>query len=147
MNNKSTDRWDTQSLFLALEKLPTFGNGGCSIEIIEGLDPSIVVIMHSFGDLPIFVTAGGEQILAEAVLFSTDDVEDTAQFNEYVLKIHKYLPLSTISIESDSEQGSYYHMFGALSSRSSVNEVVTEIETLADNVIQATEAFKPFLKS
>ena len=102
--------------------------------------------MHTYGDLPIYITVSGEQILAEAVLFSLADVVDTADFNEYVLRTHKYLPLSTISLEFDSENGDYYHMFGALSSTSSISEVVLEIETLAENTIQATEAFKEFLK-
>jgi uncharacterized protein YjfI (DUF2170 family) len=102
--------------------------------------------MHNYGDLPIFVTVGGEQILAETVLFSLEDVVDTSKFNEYVLKTHKYLPLSTISIETDPAHGDYYYMFGALSASSSINEIVHEVETLAENTIQATEAFKSFLK-
>jgi len=146
MNNAAAHRWTTESLFNALQDRPAFSNGSCSIEIIDGLDSSIVVTMHTHGDLPIFITAGGDQILAEAVLFSVEDVDDTARFNEYVLKTHKYLPLSTISIESDNEHGDYYHMFGALSATSSINDVVLEIDTLAENVIQATEAFTTFLK-
>ena len=89
MNDTNAHRWETLSLFQALEKLPHFSNGSCSIEIIEGLDPTIVASMHHYGDLPIFITAGGEQILAEAVLFAMDNVEDPALFNEYVLKMHK----------------------------------------------------------
>lgn len=146
MNDKATHRWTTESLFEALRGRPACSNGTCSIEVIEGIDSSIVVSMHTHGDLPIFITVSGEQILAEAVLFSLDDVVDTAKFNEYVLRTHKYLPLSTISLESDQENGDYYHMFGALSATSSINEIVLEIDTLAENTIQATEAFEVFLK-
>ncbi|GHA07852.1 hypothetical protein GCM10008090_17100 [Arenicella chitinivorans] len=146
MNNSVAHRWTTESLFTALKDRPTFSNGSCSIEIIDGIDSSIVIAMHEYGDLPIFITAGGDQILAEAVLFSADDVKDTAKFNEYVLKTHKYLPLSTISLDHDETHGDYYHMFGALSATSSINDVVHEIEVLAENVIQATEAFRAFLK-
>jgi len=64
---------------------------------------------------------------------------DTAKFNEYVLRTHKFLPLSTISLETDITHGDYYYMFGALSASSSINEIVLEIETLAENTIQATE--------
>ena len=147
MNDKAAHRWTTESLFAALKDRPAFSNGSCSIEIIDGIDSSMVITMHEYGDLPVFLTCGGDQILAESVLFSLNDVIDTAMFNEYVLRTHKYLPLSTISIESDGEGDVYYHMFGALSSSSSSNEVVHEIETLAENVIHATEAFKAFLKS
>ncbi len=40
-----------------------------------------------------------------------------------------------------------YHMFGALSSASSLQDVILEIEMLASNVIQATEAYSEFLIS
>ena len=142
----TSNRWTTESLFEALKERPAFNNQSCSIEIIDGLDSTIVISMHRYGDLPVFITAGGEQILAEAVLFALDDIQDTAKFNEYVLRTHKYLPLSTISIESDPTHGDYYYMFGALSSSSSINEVVLEVETLAENTILATEAFNEFLK-
>ena len=146
MNDNSAHRWTTESLFNALRERPAFNNDSCSIEIIDGIDSTIVVSMHHYGDLPIFITAGGDQILAESVLFSLDDVADTAKFNEYVLRTHKFLPLSTISLETDISHGDYYYMFGALSASSSINEIVLEIETLAENTIQATEAFQTFLK-
>jgi uncharacterized protein YjfI (DUF2170 family) len=143
----ASNRWTNESLFNALKEQPVFNNKSCSIEIIDGLNSTIVIAMHNYGDLPIFVTTGGEQILAEAVLFALEDVTDTAKFNEYVLKTHKYMPLSTISIETDPSHGDYYYMFGALSASSSINEIVLEVETLAENTIQATEAFQAFLKS
>jgi uncharacterized protein YjfI (DUF2170 family) len=146
VNDKSAHRWTTESLFGALKERPAFNNDSCSIDIIDGINSIIVVSMHNYGDLPIFVTAGGDQILAEAVLFSLDEVKDTAKFNEYVLRTHKYLPLSTISLETDITHGDYYYMFGALSASTSVNHIVLEIETLAENTIQATEAFRTFLK-
>lgn len=146
-NDRLAHKWTTESLFSSLKERPTFNNDSCSIEIIDGLDSTIVISMHNYGDLPIFVTVGGNQILAEAVLFSLDDVNDTAKFNEYVLRTHKYLPLSTISIETDVAHGDYYYMFGALSASSSINEIVLEVETLAENTIQATEAFQTFLKN
>lgn len=146
MHDKNAHRWNTESLFVALNDRPMFANGSCSIEIIEGLDATIVISMHEYGDLPVFITVGGDQILVEAVLFSASDIKDTARFNEYVLKTHKYLPLSTISLDTDDTHGDYYHMFGALSAASSINEIVHEIETLSENVIQATEAFAGFLK-
>lgn len=145
MNDKTAYRWSTESLFDALKGRPAFSNGSCSIEIIEGVDSSIVITMREYGDLPVFVTCGSEQILAESVLFSVNDVTDVAKFNEYVLKTHKYLPLSTISVEGDGEGQDYYHMFGALSASSSINEIELEVDTLAENVINATEAFKVFL--
>ena len=37
-------------------------------------------------------------------------------------------------------------MFGALSSLSSMENIIYEIEVLANNVIQATEAYNEYLK-
>lgn len=147
MSENNSNRWNIDSLFSALNERPAFRNGSCSIEIIEGVESSIVISMHDYGDLPIFISIGGEQILVESVLFSLEDVENPHKFNAYVLRTHKYLPLSTISLETDIENGDYYHMFGALSASSSISTIVQEIETLAENVIQATEAFSAFLKS
>ena len=144
--SENRNSWTVESLYMALLERPAFSNGSCSIEVIEGLESSIVITMHEYGDLPIFISSGSEQMLVEAVLFSAEDIKDTAKFNEYVLKTHKYLPLSTISLDTDDLHGDYYHMFGALSSASSINEILLEINTLADNVIQATEAFANFLK-
>jgi len=145
MTINPTLRWSTESLFTALKDRPNFCNDSRTIEIIDGVNSTIVISMHDFGDLPIFLTVSGEQILAEAVLFSVSDIEDTIKFNEYVLKTHKYLPLSTISIETDETHGDYYYMFGALSASSNINEIMLEIDTLAENTIHAAEAFKDFL--
>lgn len=145
MSDRSAHQWTTESLFNSLKGRPAFNNGSCSIEIIDGIDSSIVISMHTHGDLPIFITVSGEQILAEAVLFALEDVTNVADFNEHVLRTHKYLPLSTISLEYDQENGDYYHMFGALSATSTLDNIVLEIDTLAENTIQATEAFKAFL--
>ncbi|GAB6445606.1 hypothetical protein bcgnr5379_63090 [Bacillus cereus] len=51
-------------------------------------------------------------------------------------------PLSTIGIETLADGEAVYMMFGALSASSSLSNVLYEIETLADNVIKATEAYE-----
>jgi len=51
MHNKNAHRWTTESLYGALKDRPAFSNGSCTIEIIEGLDSSIVIGMHEYGDL------------------------------------------------------------------------------------------------
>jgi uncharacterized protein YjfI (DUF2170 family) len=67
---------------------------------------------------------------------------DAAAFNEEVLRTHKVFPLSTIGIETLADGEAVYMMFGALSAASSLSNVLYEIETLADNVIKATEAYE-----
>ena len=137
--------WTTATLLEALRSEELFVSGAASIELIDGVNSTIHIEMKEYGDLPIFVTVSGEQIIVEAVLCSLDEVSDVAAFNDAVLRTHKYFSLSTISLDKVGDEGDYYHMFGALSSRSLLSNVVFEIETLASNVIQATEAYGEFL--
>lgn len=138
-------RWTTDSLYEALQEEELFTSGRASIEVIGGVDPSLHMVMHEYGDLPLFLTVAGDQIIVEALLWPTDEVNDLARFNDAVLRTHKYFPLSTISLDTLSDGKDYYHMFGALSSTSILPNVVFEIETLAVNVIQATEAYSDLI--
>ncbi len=138
------NRWTTTSLYDALIKAELFSSKRADVELIEGVAPALHLTMYEYGDLPLFVTVSGEQVVVEATLWSLSEVTDPALFNETVLRTHKYFPLSTISLDKiDGEDR--YHMFGALSSASSLQDVLFEIEILASNVIQATEAYADFL--
>ncbi len=139
------DAWTTISLCEALKKAELFTSGRAAIELIDGVEPALHIVMNDYGDLPVFLTVVGEQIIVESVLWSVDEVRDLPAFNEAVLRTHKYFPLSTISLDSVGKDGDYYHMFGALSSTSVLYNVLFEIEVLASNVIQATEAYSEFL--
>jgi uncharacterized protein len=142
----AVNRWTTQSLHDALVKADLFASKRAELELIEGVAPALHITMCEYGDLPLFVTVSGEQILVEARLWSLEEVNNPALFNETVLRTHKYFPLSTISLDKiDGED--WYHMFGALSSASGLQDVLFEIEILASNVIQATEAYNDFLIS
>ncbi|MDX1453255.1 MAG: YjfI family protein [Oleiphilaceae bacterium] len=143
MGNTS-DAWTTQSLAESLLQAPFCQAGQATIEVVDGVEPSILVTMREFGDLPVYMTVSGNQIIAEALLWSVDDVNDVSAFNDAILRTHKYFPLSTISLDNIGGKD-YYHMFGALSATSKLENVVLEIETLASNVIQATEAYGDFL--
>ena len=137
--------WTTPSLFQALQGSVLLAKGIADIELIEGIEPVIHLCMKEYGDLPLFVTVSGEQILVECLLWPKSEVNDINDFNEAVLKTHKYYPLSTISLEPTIDGEDCYFMFGALSFQSVLKSVVIEIETLAINVIQATQAYSEFL--
>lgn len=140
------NRWTTASLYEALVKADIFASRRADLELIEGVSPALHIVMNEYGDLPLFLTVSGEQIVVEAMLWPVSDVNDPALFNETVLRTHKYFPLSNISLNK-MEGEDCYHMFGALSSASSLQDVILEIEMLASNVIQATEAYSEFLMS
>jgi hypothetical protein len=112
------------------------------VELIEGAEPSILVTMAEFGDLPLVASVSGSQILVDTLLWPVADVSDPAAFNSMILKTHKLFPLSTFGIRLGPDGQDYYEMFGALSAGSILESVMFEFETLADNAIQAAEAYQ-----
>ena len=142
---RDTTPWTPLGLYEALRVAPQAADGAMTVELIDGADPSLLLTMHDFGDLPLFLAVGGQQIVVEALLWPVAMVRDPARFNEDLLRTHKLLPLSTLGIESLADGSDVYIMFGALSASSALAEVLFEVETLADNVIQVTEAYAPHL--
>jgi uncharacterized protein YjfI (DUF2170 family) len=138
------NRWTTQSLHDALAKADLFSADRADLELIDGIAPVLHLVMREHGDLPLFLTVSGDQIVVEAMLWSATDVKDLALFNETVLRTHKFFPLSNISLDR-VDGDDCYQMYGALSSSSSLQDVLFEIEILASNVIQATQAYSEFL--
>ena len=134
--------WTASGLYDALCQVEEFVYGDSQIELIDGAEPSLHLVMADYGDLPLFVAVVGEQIVVEALLWPVAHVRDANAFNEEVLRTHKVFPLSTIGIETLADGEAVYMMFGALSASSSLSNVLYEIETLADNVIKATEAYE-----
>ncbi len=137
--------WATASLHDALLKEPLFQSGEATAELIQGVEPSILVTMCEYGDLPVYLTIAGEQIIAESLMWPLSDIKDVAAFNDEVLRTHKLFPLSTISLDTLPDGNAYYTMFGALSAASLISSVIFEIETLADNVIKAADGYGQFL--
>ncbi|NZA26311.1 YjfI family protein [Luteimonas sp. SJ-92] len=138
--------WTTRALYEALSATEQFSAGAVSAELLDGADQSLHLVMRDYGDLPLFLAVVGEQIVVEALLWPVSQVGDAAAFNEEVLRTHKMFPLSTIGIEQMGGEAAYI-MFGALDARSSLSNVAFEIESLADNVIKATEAYESHLKA
>lgn len=139
------DQWTTLALFDALQQASLFCGDSAYIEVIDGVEPALYILMHEYGDLPLFLTVSGEQIIVECMLWPVSSVIDVSKFNDAVLRTHKYFPLSTISLEQGPDSEDYYYMFGALSATSVLVNVIYEIEVLAANVIQAASAYQEFL--
>ncbi|MDM2825259.1 DUF2170 family protein, partial [Citrobacter sp. Cpo089] len=60
------------------------------------------------------------------------------EFNIFLLRNQKLLPLSSVGI-SRVQQDEYYVAFGALSLNSSLDDVVLEMTTLAENALDLAE--------
>ena len=136
--------WTIQTMHHAIAHTSAVRDGRISLDLIEGAVPSLHLKMHQFGDLSVFVAVGGEQIVVEAFLWPLAQVQDVTAFNAHVLRTHKLLPLSMIALQ---EVGGVtgYTMLGELDTRSSLANLMFEIDTLADNVLNVTEAYAGYL--
>ncbi len=141
------ENWTTESLCAALAQSEPAASGDIVVELVEGADPGILITMVEFGDLPLLMSVSGGQILVETLLWPVDEVKDTAAFNDLILKTHKLLPLSTFGIRQGPDGKDYYEMFGSLSAGSILESILFEIETLADNAMQAAEAYQSDFKN
>lgn len=137
--------WNVAKLYQALNESELVKSNAAQVEVIEGVESSLHVVMHEYGDLPIFIAIMGEQIVAEVVLWPASDIGNKVRFHEEVLRSHKFFPLSSIGLEVLPDGEECYIMYGALSASSLIENVVLELEVLADNVINATAAFESFL--
>lgn len=75
-------------------------NGIASIELVLGLDQALYLIMHEFGDLPVFFGVVGEKIIVESILWPVDLVKDTTKFNDEILKAYKLFASSIKASET-----------------------------------------------
>lgn len=138
--------WTVRTLKTALDGSDAVAAGEFSSRIVEGTDPVLLVTMHSQGDLDIFVNVSEAQIAASVLLWPCDEQPDRPAFNEFLLKAQMLVPLSNFGIGTVGERD-YYELFGELATTSSLETVVIELRTLAENAIEAAtdlrSAFTP----
>lgn len=144
MLNMEQPPWTIPHLYEALKRESLFSEKRASVELVEGLDPALYIEMNEMGGLPLFISISGYQMLVETMLWPANRVKNPEAFNEALLRTHKYLPLSTVSLDA-TEEGDAYFLFGALSANSIIANVMLEIEVLADNAMQAAEAYAEHL--
>ncbi|EAP9886180.1 DUF2170 family protein [Salmonella enterica] len=76
--------------------------------------------------------------MIEAYTCPVNAIRNTAEFNLYLLRDQKVLPLSSVGITWVKQEG-YYVAFGALSLNSSLDDVTLEITTLVENALDIAE--------
>lgn len=113
-----------------------------SIEMFDGDDAVACIKVAEREEFPIYMTVDEGQILCISYLFGDNQVAPSrrADMAEAMLMMNVSIPLSAFS-----KIGSQYIMFGALSPRSSIDELLHEIELLSDNVLEAIEAVSDYL--
>lgn len=114
-----------------------------SIEMFDGESTVACIKVEDRDEFPIYMTADEGQVLCITYLFSEDEVDPAkrAELAEAMLLMNVMIPLSAFS-----KIGNQYIMFGALSPRASIDELLHEIELLSDNVLEAIATMSDYLK-
>lgn len=139
--NMSTRKWTTPSLFEALKSSELVYGGQASIELIEGVESAINLTMHEYGDLPIQITASGEQLFCATTMWEASKVKDPAAFNELLLLVNPVNPLSNFGLTQLPDGRKVYVVFGELSTASDLGCVIEEVDMLVRNALEAAEGF------
>ena len=126
--------WTTSSLAEALQGGELAGE--FVVDRIEGAEPVLRVTVPDQGNLSIFLSVGGEQIVVSTLLWPCDEQEDADAFNRFILKAQKLVPLSNFAI-TDVDGRDYYELIGELATESSLKQIVLELRVLAENAISA----------
>lgn len=119
-------------------------DGTClSIEMFDGENTVACIKVEDREEFPIYMTVDEGQILCISYLFGDNEVEPDkrADMTEAMLMMNVSIPLSAFS-----KIGDQYIMFGALSPKASIDELLLEIELLSDNVLEAIDAVSDYLK-
>ncbi|PVM77431.1 YjfI family protein [Caulobacter radicis] len=127
--------WTVRSLKAALDEAPGRGADEITVSILEGADEILLATMHWHGDLEIYISVSDQQVAASALLWPVDEQEDRHAFNEFLLKAQKLVPLSNFGICVVGGRD-YYELFGELSTTTSIEDILIELRTLAENAIE-----------
>lgn len=123
--------WTPQLLAEAVQTLPEL-----NIDI-EYNEQSLIIKMNDYGDLSLGILFTSRQIII-TVICPVCSINQKNEFNIFLLRNQKLLPLSSVGI-SRVQQDEYYVAFGALSLNSSLDDVVLEMTTLAENALDLAE--------
>ncbi|MAZ66919.1 MAG: hypothetical protein CMF25_07395 [Kangiellaceae bacterium] len=109
---------------------------------IEGEQPVLRVEVSELDDLPIFVTASETQLLCIVYLFKDSEVAEGRhdELNQYLLELNVPMPLSSFAKIDE-----YYVVFGSMATDSTLENVMLELVTLAQNANSALPALEEFI--
>ncbi|WP_312582318.1 DUF2170 family protein [Atlantibacter hermannii] len=98
----------------------------------------LTITLKQYGDLNLHLSLTSKQILIETVICPVKNICDVNKLNYRLLRLQKILPLSSVGISVINHQD-YYIAFGTLSLSSSFDDILLEIETLANNALELAE--------
>ena len=110
---------------------------------IPGEVEVLQITVEDCEELPIFLSVADSQILCIAYLWKESEVreERRAEMLEDMLEMNIAMPLSSFA-----KIGDQYVIFGALSVKANIEEVLHELEMLSSNSIAVIKEMTEFLK-
>ena len=73
--------WTVPAIRDALEASTLVREGEMSLRVVEGADPVLLATMHEYGDLPVYLSVGGAQIVCSVLLWPV--AEQGGEFGEH----------------------------------------------------------------
>lgn len=122
--------WNPLALADALQTWPDID--------IKNSENALIMKMNDYGDLQINIIFTSRQIIIEIFICPVSCIKNREEFNLFLLRNQKLMPLSSVGISSIQHE-EYYVVFGALSLNSSLSDIMLEITTLVDNAMDLAE--------
>lgn len=135
--------WTVPSIKAALDASELVREGELTTRVLEGAEPVLLATMHEYGDLPIYLSVGGAQIVCSVLLWPVAEQGDRHAFNEFLLKAQRIVPLSNFAITTVND-ADVYELMGELSCKTTLQTILIELRTLAENAIDATALRESF---
>lgn len=135
--------WTIETLKQAIQDSDDLLPGEFECRKSVGASPVLEVAVEAAGGVTLFVAVQDEQIVTTTMLWARADQEDPVAFEAMMLRAHKVcLPLSALSIDTIDGQ-EYYELFGTMSARSTVQSIIVEFRTIANNAIELARDLGP----
>lgn len=123
--------WNPLALATALQTVPEQ-----NIDVTNS-ESVLIIKMNDYGDLQINILFTSRQMIIETFICPVSSISNPDEFNTFLLRNQKLMPLS--SVDSSVQQEEYYIVFGALSLKSSLEDILLEITSLVDNALDLAE--------
>jgi uncharacterized protein YjfI (DUF2170 family) len=110
-------------------------------EMIPGETNVLVVTIEDREEFPIYITVDESQILCITHVWKEVEIipAKRTELLETLLMMNLPMPLSSFS-----KVGTQYIIFGALSTHSSLEEIIEEIDVLSENTLIAIEELRDY---
>ena len=120
--------WNPLALATALQTVPEQ-----NIDVTNS-ESALIIKMNDYGDLQINILFTSRQMIIETFICPVSSISNPDEFNTFLLRNQKMMPLSSVGISSVQHE-EYYIVFGALS----LEDILLEITSLVDNALDLAE--------